>query len=216
MTRSATDTREGLQFFGRISASVSHEIKNVFAVINEAAGLMKDFTLMAERGMPIQPERLASAADTIQGQVRRGDTIVKNMNGFAHSIDEDVCETNLVEILELTVALTTRFADMKQVNLSLGDCEPVSMQVSPFDLMRLLHTSMAAALDSLAAGDSLIITVKPKDGGASFSLAAPGKDAPLENDKSFSSLAQAMGVRVMVDETNRTSELLMSAHVGSN
>lgn len=216
MTHNATEPREGLQFFGRISASVSHEIKNVFAVINEAAGLMKDFTLMAERGMPIQPDRLASAADTIQGQVRRGDSIVKNMNAFSHSADDGVRETDLVELLELTVGLTTRFADMKQVNLSMGDCEAVSMRVSPFDLMRLLHTSMAAALDSLAAGDSLVVCVKPVEGGASFSLASPGKDVPLIEDESFSSLAQAMGVRVMEDGTNGTSEFVLSARDGSN
>jgi hypothetical protein len=34
--------RQGLQFFGKISASVSHEIKNVLAVIGENAGLLED------------------------------------------------------------------------------------------------------------------------------------------------------------------------------
>ena len=40
----------GLQFFGRMSASISHEIKNVLAIINENAGLLEDFSLMADRG----------------------------------------------------------------------------------------------------------------------------------------------------------------------
>ena len=157
MNPAIPNTRDGLKFFGRISASVSHEIKNVFAVINEAAGLIEDFTLMAERGMPLQPDRLKGAANSIQGQIRRGDGIVKNMNAFAHSTDEDVREVNLAETLSLTVALTTRLADMQQIRLTTGDCEPVSLAANPFDLMQLLHSSIAAALDCLSAGDTLSV-----------------------------------------------------------
>ncbi|WP_316901404.1 sensor histidine kinase [Pseudodesulfovibrio indicus] len=203
------ETRAGLRFFGRVSASVSHEIKNVFAVINEAAGLIEDFTLMAERGMPLQPERLKSAANSIQGQIRRGDAIIKNMNAFAHSTDEDVREVNLVEGLTLAVALSTRFADMRQVKLTMGECEPVSMVVSPFDLTRLLHSSIAAALDRLEAGDTLVIGVRPEGGGASFSLSSPGKDGPLRDDESFADLARAMNASVSVNEKTGTSELLL-------
>ncbi len=210
MTQTAL-SREGIQFFGRVSASVSHEIKNVFAVINEAAGLIKDFTLMAERGMPIQPERLEVAATTIQGQVQRGDGIVKNMNAFAHTTDEIVREVNLVDTLNLTVSLITRLADMKQIKLTLGDCEAASVAAPPFDLLQLLHSSIAAALDCMTAGDTLVLSVKTADSGASFSLSSLGKDAPLANDELFSSLAQAMGASVVVDENTRASVLLLPA-----
>ena len=203
------ETRAGLRFFGRVSASVSHEIKNVFAVINEAAGLIEDFTLMAERGMPLQPDRLKGVANSIQGQIRRGDAIIKNMNAFAHSTDEDVREVNMVEGLTLAVALSTRFADMRQVKLTMGECEPVSMVASPFDLTRLLHSSIAAALDRLEAGDSLVIGVRPEGGGASFSLSSPGKDGPLRNDEPFADLARAMNACVSVSEKTGTSELLL-------
>jgi len=211
MTQSASNTLEGLQFFGRVSASVSHEIKNVFAVINEAAGLIEDFTLMAEKGMPLDPERLKKAANAIQGQVRRGDGIVKNMNAFSHSIDEPVRETDLVRTLDLTVALATRLADMRQVKLSIGDVEPASLVGNQFELMRLLHSSIVAAFDTLKPGDSLVVGVRPVSGGASFSLSSPGKDAPLKSDAAFSSLAQTLNVRVKVDETNGTSDLFIPA-----
>ncbi len=118
---------------------------------------------------------------------------------------------NLAETLSLTVALTTRLADMHQIRLTTGDCEPVSLAANPFDLMQLLHSSIAAALDSLSAGDTLAVGVKPADGGASFSLSSPGKDAPLTNDEAFSALAQAMGASVSVDQANRTCELLLPA-----
>ncbi|BCS89797.1 sensor histidine kinase [Pseudodesulfovibrio sediminis] len=211
MTQTPADTRQGLQFFGRISASVSHEIKNVFAVINEAAGLIEDFTLMAERGMPIDPERLKKAANSIQGQIRRGDGIVKNMNAFAHSTDEDVREIDLVDTLSLTVALTTRLADMKQVSLSMGECPPVSLRANAFDLMQLLHSFIAAALENLTAGDSLVMSVKPLEGGASFSLSVPGKDAPVVLETMLSFPSQAICANMELNESAGTCELRLSA-----
>ena len=47
---------DDLLFFGRIGASVSHELKNVLAVMNEQAGLLGDLACMAARGMPLDPE----------------------------------------------------------------------------------------------------------------------------------------------------------------
>ena len=206
-----TYTREGLQFFGRVSASVSHEIKNVFAVINEAAGLIADFTVMAERGIPLQPERLKKAADSIQRQVQRGDAIIKNMNAFAHSTDEDNREIDLVEILELTVALSSRMADMKQIGLTVADCKPASLTANPFDLMRLLHSSIAAALQSMDSGDTLTIGVFPATDGVCFSLATPGKTAPNVPGEPLAAMAQAMALSVMVSENNDVLKMCFSA-----
>ena len=210
MSQSAS-TSEGLQFFGRVSASVSHEIKNVFAVINEKAGLLADLTIMAERGMPIDPERLKKTADSIQAQVRRGDTIVKNMNAFAHSTDEETREVDLAEILELTVALATRMADMHQIRLSSAGCEPASLTANPFDLMRLLHSSIAAALSVMEPGGTLAVGAGPGKGGAMFTLASGGKAAPAVDGAPLEAMAQAMGLSAEVGEREGLLELRLAA-----
>lgn len=206
MSQSSTSL-ESLQFFGRVSASVSHEIKNVFAVINESAGLIEDFTLMAERGMPLQPERLKKAANSIQGQIQRGDTIIKNMNAFAHSIDEETREVDLVEVLTLTIALSTRMADMQQIRLTMGDCEPVVLSANPFGLIRLLHSSLAAVLPAVESGETLRVGVKPDSGGACFSLVVSGKAAPRLDGAPLASMAGAMGLSATISENNGVSEL---------
>ncbi len=33
---------EDLVFFGKVNASISHELKNILAIISEAAGLLND------------------------------------------------------------------------------------------------------------------------------------------------------------------------------
>ena len=60
---------EGILFFGKVSASVSHEIKNVLAIINESAGLLEDFSLMAEQGIALDPVRLRTLSENIRKQV---------------------------------------------------------------------------------------------------------------------------------------------------
>ena len=210
MSQSASNC-ESLQFFGRVSASVSHEIKNVFAVINEKAGLLADLALMAERGMPIDPERLKKTADSIQGQIRRGDAIVKNMNAFAHSTDEDIREVDLAEILELTVALATRMADMQQIRLSTADCEPVALTANPFDLMRLLHSSIAATLAAMEPGDTLAVGTGPGEGGAKITLVAGGKAAPAVDGAPLEAMAKSMGLAATVGESEGALELRLAA-----
>ena len=129
----------GLQFFGRISASISHEIKNVLAIVNENAGLLEDYTLMADRGKPIDPVRLKMMAAAVKKQVDRADGILKNMNRFAHSIDEIFTDVDLNQTIEQCMALTERFAAMRGVKVDLQLPEiPISIQTAPFFLTNLL------------------------------------------------------------------------------
>jgi C4-dicarboxylate-specific signal transduction histidine kinase len=129
----------GLQFFGRISASISHEIKNVLAIINENAGLLEDLTLMADRGQPIDPARLKIMAAAVQKQIGRADNILKNMNRFAHSIDETVADVDLNQTIEQFITLTERFVAMQGVKVDLRlPASSLTIPTAPFFLMNLL------------------------------------------------------------------------------
>jgi C4-dicarboxylate-specific signal transduction histidine kinase len=129
----------GLQFFGRISASISHEIKNVLAIINENAGLLEDLTLMADRGQPIDPARLKIMAAAVQKQIARADNILKNMNRFAHSIDETVADVDLNQTIEQFITLTERFVAMQGVKVDLRlPASSLTIPTAPFFLMNLL------------------------------------------------------------------------------
>ena len=137
----------GLQFFGKISASMSHEIKNVLAIINENAGLLEDFTLMADRGMPIDPARLKGMAETVKKQISRADEITKNINRLAHSTDHTFATVDLAETTELVIALTARFAAMKGVKIDVNLPEhPVKFRTTPFSLYHLLWLCLDFAM----------------------------------------------------------------------
>ena len=108
----------GLQFFGKMSASISHELKNVLAIINENAGLLEDFCIMADRGIAFNPERLKRMSTAVKNQISRGDIILKNMNRFAHTIDKTFAPVALNEVVELLLAVTGRLAAMRGVTVT--------------------------------------------------------------------------------------------------
>jgi signal transduction histidine kinase len=142
----------GLQFFGRMSASISHEIKNVLAIINENAGLLEDFSLMADRGMPIDPARLKAMAGKVKQQISRADGIIKNMNQLAHSIDQTIATVELDQTIELVIALTARIAAMRAVKVDLQPPgNPITISTAPFFLMNLLWLCLDFSMS--AGGD---------------------------------------------------------------
>ena len=49
---------QNLAFFGMISAGMSHEMRNVLSIIGEYAGLLDDFLVAAERGAPLDSDKL--------------------------------------------------------------------------------------------------------------------------------------------------------------
>lgn len=203
------DNREDLQFFGRICASVSHDIKNVLAVVNEGAGLLSDLSLMAEKGMPLEPEKLRSVAGSIQNQIQRGDGIIKNLNTFAHSVDEPVGTVNLAEIVTLVAALAKRQAAAKCVALEAGECAESFVRTEVYGLEYLLHGMVGHALARAGEGGSLIFGCRLEDSGAVVSLCGPGLEAGSELPGTMTALAAELGMAFRADPENKTLELLV-------
>ena len=157
----------GIQFFGKMSASISHEIKNVLAVINENAGLLEDICCMADRGKPGDIARLKKIAGDVKDQVRRADRIVTAMSRFAHSADEPSTETDLGELTALLGLLAMRFAAMRGVEIkTLAPSDPVLVTTFPFGLLNLLWTCLDCAMTAAGSGKMVeIVAAKTTEGG---------------------------------------------------
>jgi len=139
----------GIQFFGRITASISHELKNALAIINENAGLLEDYVFMAEKGSPIAPEKLKSLSEKVLGQIQRSNGILKNMNEFAHSADAPTKQIDVGETLTLIVKLCTRFAQMRNISLDLKlPDHPVLFTTNPFYAENLIFLCLMAGLEN--------------------------------------------------------------------
>lgn len=129
---------QGLHFLGIMTASISHELKNALAIINENAGLLSDLALLAEKGRPLEPERLKTRAEKIRQQVQRADDIIRRLNRFAHSAHEGAASADVRDIFEFTVALAARLAAMKSVTLTVEPGTSIQLEIRPFQLENLL------------------------------------------------------------------------------
>mgnify|MGYP000365615194 CR=1 FL=1 len=198
LNRDSTDT-VGIRFFGKVTASVTHEIKNALAVINENAGLLEDLTVMSDRGVPIDPERLKVMAKKILTQVQRVDGIVKNMNGFAHSVDEDEKCIDLAELLNLVIRLAGRHAAMRGVSLEMAPVDGAVMVTTvPFALENLVWLCLEYAMGVCGNGKRICLIPEKTTTGARIritrleSLSAGTADPfPTERETSLSGVIGA-------------------------
>lgn len=152
----------GLEFFGKISASISHEIKNVMATINESAGLLEDLTLMAEKGRPTDPQKLKMLAGRITNQIRRGDAIVRNLNRLAHSVEDAQKEVDLSEMLEFMKAITERIAAARSITLEVRKSgSPINVRTQPFFLQTLLYLCLDFAMTVAGSEKKIVLIAEP-------------------------------------------------------
>lgn len=128
----------GLHFFGSMTASISHELKNALAIINENGGLLGDLAMLMEKGRPLEPERLKTLSGNIRRQVQRADDIIRRLNRFAHSAQEPAATSDVLEIFEFTIALAARLATMKGVTMTIAPGPAVQLETRLFQLENLL------------------------------------------------------------------------------
>ncbi|SPD75845.1 conserved hypothetical protein [uncultured Desulfobacterium sp.] len=164
----------GLQYFGKMTASISHEIKNVLAIINENAGLMEDLVLMANKGRPLEPERLTTLAGKIISQIQRADGIILNMNTFAHSVDEFQKRIDITETLTLVVSLSNRFASMRGVAVELAPIHnPIRINTNQFLLENIVWLCLDYAMDEAGHGKRVVLNAEKVDNAIAIRFAMP-------------------------------------------
>jgi K+-sensing histidine kinase KdpD len=144
-----------VEVFSKISAMVTHEIKNTLSIINENAGLLNDFAMMAGEDGGVPSGKVDSATAAIAKQVTRSNIIMLNLNHFSHSGDTPVSQTNLQETLQLMVALTSRKAASQSVTVSIHCPDDIIITTSLLRFEALLFYVLDNLYDT-ASGESTL------------------------------------------------------------
>lgn len=199
LNRAAVD---GLQFFGRISASISHELKNTLSIMNESAGLLEDLSLLAEKGKPLDLERVKHLSGLIKRQIQRTDQIIRNMNRFAHAVDDPFKEIGLHEFLTLVLAVSRRLTEARGVTVELAPVsENISVTTRPFYLHHLVWRILELGME--AVGESKRIGLEIKPTGQDVEILFSGLD----------NLPDRLAARSFPDESEQTLLALLEARL---
>jgi len=141
---------EGLSFFGKTNRLISHELKNILAIISETLGLMDELVELSGKGMELKPERLRSMSDSIIEEVERANNIVRHMNSFAHSVDDFIGEVDLNKIVSLMIKLSKLNPISKTVKIKFLETDSPMIETSPFFLENLLYHALNYALSAVS------------------------------------------------------------------
>lgn len=165
---------DGLAFFGRVSASVSHELNNVISIIDQTAGLLEDLLAGAGRGRPITNDRLESIVLSLQKQTQRGLTIIKRLNTFAHGTDSPQLEFDINDAVANLGELCQRLAGLKRVTLEVHLVDqPLNVIGSPFALQQALFAAIGQVF-AVAERDNLVeVTVTIANGSLQVLVSGP-------------------------------------------
>ncbi|MCP4600361.1 MAG: HAMP domain-containing histidine kinase [Proteobacteria bacterium] len=158
---------KGLGFFSAITASLSHEISNVFAIVNELSGLLDDYFQGAEQGAPLDLKKLRETTTRIAGQVKRGQKYVKRLNQFAHTVDDSPIPTAFNETLEAITTLCRRFGMLRRVEIesNIPEASP-PIACSAFDLQHIVFRCIDIILGASKQGDVIQIDVELRGNNA--------------------------------------------------
>ncbi len=148
-------------FMGKITAGVTHEIKNVLAIIKESAGLLEDLISLSQDDLP-PPDKFLRVLTRINGQVTRGVDLSASLNAFAHTGDELRASVDLNQAVVQSAFLSQRFARLKRITLSAFPCEkPLVATTDPLAFQMLLFQCVDLLMNLLGAGS--VITLEPTD-----------------------------------------------------
>lgn len=192
--------REEMRFFGDVSASISHEINNRFAVINEKAGLLGDLAAMLVRGKEIDLGRFEIQSKKIVEQVRLAKQTVRDLNRFAHSVDGEHCRIDVGELLDFVVGLYSRKAAAEEATLSVSrSSEAVAVTMNPFFLQTLIGRAVDISLAVVGNDGKVAISVGATRGGFTVRFEGlAGLTEPIcfpEEHQDVSALLECLGAR---------------------
>ena len=149
----------GLPFFGKINASISHELKNILAIISETAGFLNDLTALAKQGQSLDLSLLEKCNDSIAEEIQRGFKTVNQMNRFAHSVDIPVTQTDAGEMLRLAVSLSGFLSYSTKAELNMPEDKTYPVTASPFLLLSIFYQSLTFIYQTTGSGGQVDIQI---------------------------------------------------------
>lgn len=198
-----TIASEGLLFFSKTNRLISHELKNVLAIISETLGLIDELSALAKEGGDLPPGKLKSLSESVLEEIDRANRIVRHMNSFAHQIDNFLEEVDISQTVPLIIDLAGLDANVKKINFEIGPATPAQVQTSPFFLNNLIFQFIRGYAGQTAPASNITVGFETAEDSAEIIFS--GLQAELMDNFPTSSqefLADILQARLSLEEEN--------------
>ena len=216
---SASENKEAV-FIAKVTAGVTHEIRNVFAIVKESAGLVEDMIGLSCEGRPIKSSQLERIVERIDKQIARGVEIMSALNTFAHTLDETDEEVDLVQSVKRAAFFCDRYAKKKRQSISVSSsCLSITANVNPLKIQMVLFSAMECCIEQLSAGSEIEVSIGQKgdDAIVAFFAKNPSENAEttavagVSVDNELKNLVQDTGAMLDTDDISACFGIVFSA-----
>jgi hypothetical protein len=201
-------------FLSAMTASATHEVRNVLAIIKESAGLIGDMVHLHSKSGRLDPEKVQRSVARVDAQVKRGADILTALNRLSHSLDFDSRPLDVAEELAQIVFMSERFARKRRQIVALGDTDgEARVQAHPLHFQMALFTALQECLEGSPEGSGILagvtttgqeVTVEFRVDSESHPEAMLG---PAGNWTEVESLVSKVGGSLRVLDEDRAIEL---------
>ena len=208
---------EGFSFFGMTNRLISHELKNILAIISETLGLIGELVELSETSMKLEPGKLRSLSESVIEEVERANSIIRNMNTFAHSVDEFIREVDISQIVTLMIEFSKLDSASKNTKRRFVDSEPCIIYTSPLFLGNLIYHVLNFSLHGAGPEKEIRVSFDSDDDGVKiiFSGIASNIIAEFPTKKEVL-LAEVLSAKVSLDTTARELSVVLPKRIGES
>jgi len=196
-------------FMSAVTASMTHELQNVLAIINECRGLISD-VLALNSGVKLKRmDMIAKSLQMITEQIERGKHLSGGLNRFAHAHEDFANGADLNRIVQQMGILVERIARLRKCEfvISLAK-EPVVAAGNGVLLMLTVFEAMRACLASVESGPIHVQVSRDGDrGSVHFFLSDSGEIAKNALSADLWSVAGQLTAEIELDAANRGLDL---------
>ncbi|MCP3875969.1 MAG: hypothetical protein GY699_22810 [Desulfobacteraceae bacterium] len=172
--------KSGLNFFGRMSASATHEIKNTLAIINENSGLMEDLSMMAQKGASLPFDRITDISQRVTKQVQRANLVLNKLNRFSHSVDRETETANLEKTVDVVLNLASRLIEMQGITIKVrAPSSPILINTNLFYLENIIWRAIETICNASQKAKQVNISLKNSSGTALLGFSSDSLDSNL-------------------------------------
>ncbi len=167
-------------FIAKITASTTHEVRNVLAIVKESAGLIEDLVRSAGKRGPLKEDKVLRTVSRIDAQVGRGAELLSSLNRFAHSLDDDRERISLDDGAQRVASLCERFARQMRHEVRVQECgEDVTIVTSALWFQMVLFAAVECCLELLPEPGTVILGPVRHDGQPAVRLTGQVRGTPV-------------------------------------